>query len=303
MMQRVKVEIKLSEEQQKARELRVQKMKTDHRVQAFLAANQLDNTVLNQHVQKFDTWCSNLDKCAGCLGLFACKQDTLGHVLELNYDEHFSWELKPCAYLRQEQEKTAHRVFFVQLDASHQMLGAEMSQLLEDPSDASYMRAVKDIPSWIQKPHQGWYFYGSLGSGKSHLAMAILNHFAKQAQKVAFVSIPDLARQFFSTYHQDEFSEAQLSRIKKVPVLVLDDMGAETYSSYFRDEVLFGILNYRMEHRLLTLFTSNFDLEALHHHYRINSKGDDEPVKAARVIQRIQALAQPLAIMGRNRRV
>ncbi len=301
-MKRVEFDVTLSPDQLKERAQRIEVMLKNEGVKSFLKNHGLDETMVHNHVQKFETWQDNLAKCKDCPGLHACKQDTQGYVLELHYDELLSWQLKPCAYQIIQLEQTAHQMYFVQLDTGQPFLQAQMSTIFDEAADASYMKAIKDIPSWLNQAQMGWYFYGSLGSGKTHLAMAILNHFAKLKQKVAFVSVPELAHQYFSSYQQDESSERKLAQIKRASVVVFDDMGAETYSPYFRDEVLFNLLNHRMEHKLLTLFTSNHQIESLQQHYRISSKGDDEPIKSARLMQRIQALSKPLHITGRNRR-
>jgi len=90
--------------------------------------------------------------------------------------------------------------------------------------------------------------------------------------------------------------------IKKARVVVCDDIGAESLSGWFRDEILLPLLNYRMEHQKITWFTSNLKIDGLRAHFRFNQKGDDEALKANRLMERIESLASPLLVGGNNRR-
>ena len=132
--------------------------------------------------------------------------------------------------------------------------------------------------------------------------MAIANYFGIKGKKVACVHVPSLASKFPNSYYEGPEKEQYMYLLKKAYCVVFDDIGAETYTSYFRDEVLFPILNARMEAQSLTLFTSNHSLANLENHYRFNHKADDEQIKSMRMIERIQTLSEPLSIQGVNRR-
>ena len=42
----------------------------------------------------------------------------------------------------------------------------------------------------------------------------------------------------------------QVDRVKKVPVLMIDDIGADSMSAWIRDDILGVILEYRMQNQL-----------------------------------------------------
>lgn len=83
---------------------------------------------------------------------------------------------------------------------------------------------------------------------------------------------------------------------------MFDDIGAESVSSWARDEVIGPIMQHRMLEKLPTFFTSNFDLEQLQQHLTYSQRGEEEVVKAARIIERIRYLAEPVPIDGENKR-
>jgi len=95
--------------------------------------------------------------------------------------------------------------------------------------------------------------------------------------------------------------EERFEYIKKVPLLLIDDIGAENLSAWGRDEILGPILQYRMDEHLPTFFTSNLTLTELEDHLSVAS-GKTDKVKARRIVERIKQLTVPLELIGKNRR-
>ncbi len=115
------------------------------------------------------------------------------------------------------------------------------------------------------------------------------------------VYVPELFRELKSSIGDSTLNE-KLEAIKKEPVLMLDDIGAESMSSWVRDEILGPILQFRMLDNLPTFFTSNYDFQGLEHHLTYSQRGEEEKLKARRVMERIKYLAEPVSVTGRNRR-
>jgi DNA replication protein DnaC len=105
-------------------------------------------------------------------------------------------------------------------------------------------------------------FWGSYGSGKSHLAVSILKELMKKDYSGIFVSVPKLLQAFRNTYNNDsEISEGQLLQaLETVDCLVLDDIGAENKTDWATDKI-FNIIDSRQGKS--TIFTSNLDMKAL----------------------------------------
>ena len=89
--------------------------------------------------------------------------------------------------------------------------------------------------------------------------------------------------------------------VKSVPLLLIDDIGAENITQWNRDEILCPLLQYRMDNNLTTFFTSNLTLEQLEEHLG-SSKAGVEAVKAARVIARIKQLTDSKEMISKNLR-
>ena len=149
------------------------------------------------------------------------------------------------------------------------------------------------------KTGKGLYLSGSFGSGKTYLIAALFNDLAKRNINSALVYYPELLRSLKSSFGSDY--EDKFEFIKKVPLLLLDDIGAENTTSWSRDEVLGPILQYRMEEDLPTFFTSNLTLEELEKALSITNSGI-EKVKAKRIIERIKQLTISIELISKNRR-
>ena len=122
---------------------------------------------------------------------------------------------------------------------------------------------------------------------------------AKKNIRSVLIYYPEFLRSLKESFNSD-YSE-KFNYIKKVPLLLLDDIGAENTSAWSRDEVLGPILQYRMEEHLPTFFTSNLTLMELEKSLSITSGGVDK-VKARRIIERIKQLTTTMELISKNRR-
>ncbi|HFK9986324.1 TPA: primosomal protein DnaI, partial [Enterococcus faecium] len=49
-------------------------------------------------------------------------------------------------------------------------------------------------------------------------------------------------------------------------------------------------------------FSSNFTMDELEQHLSVTQRGDEEPLKAKRIMERIRYLTKEIEMTGRNRR-
>ena len=146
---------------------------------------------------------------------------------------------------------------------------------------------------------KGLYIYGKFGVGKSYLLGALANELAARHIHSVVVYVPEFLREMKQAI-QDQSLPEKVDFVKKAPVLMQDDIGAETMSSWTRDEIIGTILHYRMSEQLPTFMSSNFNYEELQHHLSYTQRGEKEVVKAGRIMERIKALTIPVALRGKN---
>ena len=148
---------------------------------------------------------------------------------------------------------------------------------------------------------KGLYLAGPFGVGKTYMMGALANELSENGVETTLVNVPTYSAEIKQAISTNTV-EAKLVSIKNTPILVLDDIGAEMNSAWFRDEVLMVILQHRMLQELPTFFTSNFTIDQLEAHFAHSNKGDQELLKAKRLIERIRFLAKEYFVDGQNHR-
>ncbi len=111
----------------------------------------------------------------------------------------------------------------------------------------------------------GLMFMGSVGSGKTFLACAVANALTEQDKQVLFLVVPDLLDELRATFgkkYPENTEQDLLDAARTVPVLILDDLGAHNYTEWTKNRI-FSIINYRMNHSLPTVITTNLDINEL----------------------------------------
>ena len=148
---------------------------------------------------------------------------------------------------------------------------------------------------------KGLYLAGPFGVGKTYMMGALANELSENGIETTLVNVPTYSAEIKQAIATNTV-EAKLVSIKNTPILVLDDIGAEMNSAWFRDEVLMVILQHRMLQELPTFFTSNFTIDQLEAHFAHSNKGDQELLKAKRLVERIRFLAKEYFVDGQNHR-
>ena len=125
----------------------------------------------------------------------------------------------------------------------------------------------------------------------------------KKGKKTAFVKVSDFFNRMKSFINSDTWQiDRNISILQKAEYLILDDIGSEAVSEFIRDDILFRILDYRLDHSLITLFTSNLTKEELLKHYQYDRKEKANLMNAKRLMERIDILTEDYVLTGRNMR-
>jgi len=278
-----------------------QQLKNDPEVVQMLDQKGLKAEDMELKAVAVKNWLDQKHLCANCEGLKYCRSQSDGYTLQLN--ESLDEMLVPCHYLEERLQKTEHRKNYLLCDLNEKALENDIYKIDLTNESNNYRQIVSMIKQWLEEGivDKGLYFHGGLGVGKTYLASCISNFYARKGSKVAFVNMPKLASDLRNNLREYDYVNSRLSRMRKADLLVLDDIGAENITDWIRDDILFTVLDYRMENEKLTVFTSNSDLEALKRRMMTSSTSEDE-VKALRIIERIRALSTVVRITGTSRR-
>ena len=294
---------------QKRYEVLKKELLEDEQIHEFLHKN--SSVITSEMVEKslgklyeFSTQSKKCDQCPsldGCVNLMKGYYPKLvieGNGLDLHYEE--------CPRKVVADEKRKREKLIRSLYVPRDILFASIADfLVNDVSGERYevsAKVARFIEDYVPgKKQKAFYFHGEFGVGKTYLLGAIANQLAEKQISSLIVYFPDFLRELKGSIGDNTVNE-KIEMVKKAPVLMLDDLGAESMTSWGRDEVLGPILQFRMLENLPTFITSNFDFTALKNHLTFSQRGEKEEVKAARVMERIQYLAEPIKLVGKNRR-
>ncbi len=241
--------------------------------------------------------------CEACKHLSACKNKVCGYCYTpITKEKLIEFSYVICSKQASENKQKEYQNNLSLFDMPKSIKSASFKELYKD--DKSRVPIIKYFKDFIDNyntanPAKGVYLTGSFGSGKTYLVAALFNELAKKGVHSALIYYPEFLRSLKASF--DTNYNEQFNYIKKVPLLLLDDIGAENCSNWSRDEVLGPILQYRMDNHLATFFTSNLTLEELENSLAMTTSGVDK-VKARRIIERIKQLTTTLELISKNRR-
>lgn len=118
-----------------------------------------------------------------------------------------------------------------------------------------------DVERYAENP-DGWLvLHGTFGSGKTHLAYAIVGRALDQGRGVYYSSLPELLDTLKAGFDDGARMgyDARMRVMLETDLLVLDDLGAQARTAW-SDEKLFELVNYRYTRRLPLVVTTNLNL-------------------------------------------
>lgn len=238
--------------------------------------------------------CKKLEECKNSLKGYCYKPMDNGNVITFTYDA--------CPKMNKKLKEDSYKENIDIYELPKEIKEASFKNIYKD--DKARVPIIKYFKEFIDnydketKP-KGIYLNGSFGSGKTYLIASLFNEMAKKGVRSVLVYYPEFLVDLKSSFSID--FEEKRDYVKKVPLLLLDDIGAENTSNWSRDDVLGPILQYRMDNNLPTFFTSNLTIDELEKSLSITTNGVDK-VKARRIVERIKQLTVNLELISKNRR-
>jgi DNA replication protein DnaC len=175
--------------------------------------------------------------------------------------------------------------------------------------DPSLVRHVRRFMAEIEPnldAGRGLWFHGTVGTGKTTLALLVARAARDAGRTVAIYSVPLLFAELRDTFGEDNEDShlALFRRLSEVDLLVLDDLGAERQTEWVLEQ-LFSLINERWQDQRPIIVTSNVPdpyrdptLTALHaeiaelRRRREKGAGRDE---LESVVGRLEAVVRQLA--------
>ena len=172
-----------------------------------------------------------------------------------------------------------------------------MTPLLETWTLASYAATFRDEPgqhaleranAWIEMylrrsrdhPCPNLLIYGEVGTGKTGLAWGIIRRLIDAEVEARFVNFPDLLDKMRDSFRHERPTHEAMN-VGRVPVLAVDDVGAERGTPWAIEQLLL-LVDRRRQRLLPTIFTSNYDPDDL-----AERLGSEEEFTGRRIVSRM----------------
>src|SRR5690625_5106920 len=284
--------------------MKTEVLRHPHIAQFLKEHPEITEQAIEKRLNKLYEYTTQSIHCDQCQSFDKCKNIVKGYspILQFIHGEiHLSYE-KCSNHIHnekmQEKQNLIHSVYM-----HKEILNARMAHLFPDHHHAE---ATKETDLFINRakhtlPEKGIFLTGPFGVGKTYLLGAIANELQKLDISSMLIYMPEFVREIREAI-KDNTVQKKVNLFKKADVLMLDDIGAETLSAWFRDEVLGSILQYRMMEELPVFFTSNYTMDQLEHILATSTKGEVERVKAGRIMERIKQVSKEVKVTGQNRR-
>lgn len=242
--------------------------------------------------------------CKNCKSLLECSNKIEGYSYMPINEKGIKFCYKTCKYKKKLDDSTKYLKNVYSFNIPSSIKEANMKDIYK--TDKNRIEIIKYLINFIDeyldhKETKGLFIYGNFGCGKTYLVSAMFNELAKHNIKSSIIFWPEYLRMLKASFGNNQEFDNNYERIKKTPLLLIDDLGAENTTPWGRDEILCPILQYRMENNLPTFITSNLNIEALESHFSISKDGVSD-IKARRIIERINQLAYFKEMISKNLR-
>lgn len=274
----------------------------DDDFQYLIKKIKLDSKILMKYTSNLEVSSKEYSNCRNCKNLLECKNKITGYAFLPNLNgKQITFNYQACKFQNKLLEEKKHEKNIYLFDIPKEIKEARMNKIYK--TDKNRFETIKWLTSFIENyskdTKKGLYLHGNFGSGKTYLIAAMFNELARSNVKSAIVFWPEYIRDLKSSFDSD-FKE-KFNYIKKVPLLLIDDIGAENTTAWARDEIFCPLIQYRMQEELPTFFTSNLTIDELEQHFSV-TKNSVDIIKARRIIERVKQLTEDIEMIGKNNR-
>lgn len=239
---------------------------------------------IEENIVKIFDFVSDINYCKKCPGVKKCaKQNPLLCTKIVYTHGEIDRQLVPCKELLKD---IAFKNQFVIRDFDEEWLDSSLRTI--DRNNGRDLALAK-YRNFLKVKDNSWiYLTGSKNSGRSYFAAALTSDAARRERgPICFLNSTLRLRELNDLGYgkrKEEF-EKKLSAYSNIPILVLDDFGNEFKTDFVRDAILFPILSTRASKKLLTIFTSDFNIEEIETLYSNTKAGAIRAKQIANLIK------------------
>ena len=248
----------------------------------------------HQNANLYKQMLESMKMCSLCKGFSECKSSVKGYKKVVSNN---TLKMVMCNYAKALENETISKSKIKTLFISDETLNASFDDVyIDKPTKKQARNACLNFVTNIDNSKTGIYLCGEFGIGKTYLLSCIANELARKGKSVLYVYFPDLVRYLNGLIYENNKLEEQITSLKECDVLILDDLGAEYLNSWFRDQVLGPVLNYRYLSKKPICVSSNLTPQDMLVHFS-QTTNDNDKVRGGRITKRLFELAKNVYIL------
>lgn len=286
MMEKINVNLNIESSQQELEKMYDEVVNSPIGMQELKKMGIIEEKIKDNIVKIYD-FVKDIEYCSSCPGVKKCKKNNPLLCTKLTYFNGFvERQLEPCKHLL-EQVKYEGRFCFKDFDEKFDNISIKDKNF-----DFGKKRATifKEFQSILKSNQKKWLFLsGKPQTGKTYLSIALLNYaltFKKVDGKIGFINTSFRFKELndYSYSNKEEFN-SMMQSLSNCEILIMDDFGNEFKNDFIRDGILFSILSNRSNKKLLTIFTSNFDIDEVVEMYSTSKAGGIRARQIGRILK------------------
>lgn len=222
-------------------------------------------------------------KCLTCKGMNECDHSTKGYIYNIKRgtNNYLTDCFTICKYY-EDYYKRQSNLLLTTFNENDLLDESQKNFVMDNVSRLGLEFANKMIQILEGKKISGAY----LSIADSKLRLKLVKSLASGLllnNKVAIVKFSDFLQRIKSEFGSNNGPNA-LSLALESDILILDGLGSESITSWSRDEILFSILDSRLQSEKTTILCSEFPLEELRKIYKLNY---NDGAKANQIVDKI----------------
>lgn len=201
--------------------------------------------------------------CKTCMGIEKCYMPIKGWQVVYNDSDSKLYGYKyPCFRYRQ-------CAYGLEYEKTKKMTPRQATQTFSSfsvlrESQAIYDKCYDYARNFSKHTRRGLLLMGNYGTGKTHMAMAILHEILKNGIAGVFVSMPDLVNDLIMSFKTDDQSIKYETALTK-KLVIIDDLGAERLRDWVK-EYIYRLINTRYLKEMPMILTTNLSIPELEEH-------------------------------------
>lgn len=261
---------------------------TKQEIKEIMTRLNVDEKEFDYYLGYFLSYYEDRCCCQNCTNIDECKKDIPGTVLKLVRKDDNSIEREYTLCAKREDQRKLNKNYLIR-DFNEDLLKIDIDDMENKKGRFEYEKKILEIDS-IEATN-GMFIYGPSSSGKSYPLIALCNEFVKDDKKCAFVDVKTFLESLRNTFGDNKETIKLMDVVKKVDILVLDNLGEEKQTEWVRDDVISSIIDYRSKNNTLTFITSCYTLDELEKMYNVaKTNVEMGKIKASKFIDKIRGV-------------